>query len=135
MLNICNECEIRESSAGFIHSLALGISYLKGKESHLSDKIMIGSLIKTVSSIQEKHRVGNSFSLQITGFYVFPFLFRNNTPQCMQCYTGAVIKSQSLKLGLCSPRTPFAAQVTQQVLQVQDWQENPVKVFFPCGGL
>lgn len=43
MLNICNEREIRESSAGFIHSLALPISYFKGEESQLSDKIMIGS--------------------------------------------------------------------------------------------
>lgn len=32
------------------------------------------------------------------------------------------------------PRTHFA-QVTQQVLQVQHWQENPVKGFFPCGGM
>lgn len=80
MLNICNKCEIRESSAGFIHSLTLGISYLKGEESQLSDKIMIGSLIKPVSSIQEKCRVGkNSLSLQITGFYTFTFLSGNNT--------------------------------------------------------
>lgn len=54
MLNICNECEIRESSPGFIRSLALRISYLKGEESQLPDKIMIGSLIKPIGSIQEK---------------------------------------------------------------------------------
>lgn len=58
MLNVCNECQIRESSAGFIHSLALGISYLRGEESQLSDKIMVDSLIKTISSVQEKCRVG-----------------------------------------------------------------------------
>lgn len=32
MLNIWNECEITESSAGFSHSLALGIYYLKGEK-------------------------------------------------------------------------------------------------------
>lgn len=60
MLNICNECEIRESSAGFIHSLALGIFYLKGEEIQLSDKIigtMVGT-IKSINSIQEKCSVG-----------------------------------------------------------------------------
>lgn len=54
MLSICNECEIRESSAGFIHILALGIYYLEGEESQLSSKIMIASLIKPTSSNPEK---------------------------------------------------------------------------------
>lgn len=54
MLNICNECEIREWSVGFIHVPALGIYYLKGEESQLSGKIMIASLIKPTSSNPEK---------------------------------------------------------------------------------
>lgn len=54
MLNICNECEIRERSVGCIHILALGINYLKGDKSQLSGKIMIASLIKPTSSNPEK---------------------------------------------------------------------------------
>lgn len=74
MLNICNEHEIRDSSAVFIHSLALGTSYFKGEESQLSDKIMTGSLIKPVSSIQEKCRAGKQLfspNYWILRIYVF----------------------------------------------------------------
>lgn len=74
MLNICNECEIRESSAGFIRSLALPISYLKGEESQLSDKIMMGSLIKPVSSVQEKRKAGKQLfspNYRILRIYIF----------------------------------------------------------------
>lgn len=53
-LNICNECEIREWSVGFIHILVLGIYYLEDQESQLSGKIMIASLIKPASSKPEK---------------------------------------------------------------------------------
>lgn len=55
MLNICHECEIRESSIGFIHILAFGIYYLKCEESQLSGKVTLASLIKPTSSDPEKH--------------------------------------------------------------------------------
>lgn len=84
MLNICHECEIRESSIGFIHILASGIYYLKGEKSQLSGKIMIASLIKATSSDPEKcsGKQGwkTAFPLQMIGSYIFIVncLCRNN---------------------------------------------------------